>query len=222
MELRLLPGVDVQVVDRLAVGGRAGLGDARPFDVAGVTAIDVSNDGAALAAALGTDVRLVAPDDGKELARWTAPTKVVAVAVSEDRATVAAAGGDGTLHVWRVAGGEPVPARKTPAAITSLAWSGDAWRFPSWVFIVFYMALDLVGLLMDPQFGGGVNYIAHLGGWCVGVGVGFALTLTRFVESTRGEQFLPEMWGWLGDKPVKRKRKKQRRQPPNSGRNYDL
>ncbi|MGC1272929.1 MAG: c-type cytochrome domain-containing protein [Planctomycetaceae bacterium] len=104
---------------------RTGLGDGRPYDLAGATAIELSNDGAALAVALGSEVRLFAVSDEKELARWTAPSRIVALAVSDDRTTVAAASEDETLHLWRAAGGEPIPARKAPAAITSLAWSGE-------------------------------------------------------------------------------------------------
>ncbi|MFO0810035.1 MAG: rhomboid family intramembrane serine protease [Gemmataceae bacterium] len=104
----------------------------------------------------------------------------------------------------------------------SMIWTGDAWRFPSWVVILFYMTLDLIGLMTDGESGGGVAYVAHLAGMACGFGVGLVLTMTRFVESHRGEQFLPEIWGWLGEKPVKRRKRKRRPDAPTSERMPDL
>lgn len=101
--------------------------------------------------------------------------------------------------------------------IRSMMYTGDAWRFPSWVFIILYMALDLVGVLMQGQ---GVAYVAHLVGEFLGAVIGFALVMAHWVRAARGEKFLPEIWGWVKEevRPRRRRRKKRRRDlpPPTS------
>lgn len=109
---------------------RAGIGESQPFDDKideknEVTAIAGSTDGRACAVAVQNDVRLMATPDGQELGRWTAPSNVIAVAVSDDRSLVAAAGDDQTLTVWRTGAAEPVSSRAMPAAVTDVTFLAD-------------------------------------------------------------------------------------------------
>jgi hypothetical protein len=98
-------------------------------------------------------------------------------------------------------------------------YSGDAWRFPSWVFILFYMVLDLLGTVADRNSsGGGVAYVCHLAGECTGIGIGCALAASRWVTSDRGEQNLLEAMGFVeAPKPRRRKKRRPRIPPANSG-----
>lgn len=96
----------------------------------------------------------------------------------------------------------------------SVIYTGDAWRFPSWVFIAFYMALDLFGTVFDRNTGGGgVAYICHLVGAFAGIAFGCALVAARWVTSDRGEQNLLEAMGMI-EEPKPRPRKKRRRPKP--------
>jgi membrane associated rhomboid family serine protease len=93
--------------------------------------------------------------------------------------------------------------------VWDLLWmrlTGDALRLPSWVFIVFYMALDLYGTLSRDQ---GVAYIAHLGGELAGIGIASALILTGRIQSGRGENNLLELMGWVETQPRPRRRRKR-------------
>jgi membrane associated rhomboid family serine protease len=94
----------------------------------------------------------------------------------------------------------------------SWLYTGDAWRFPSWVFILFYMAWDFIGTL--KLFGeNGIAYACHLGGEVLGVMIAIGLVMARVVRSDRHEQSLPELWGWVpAEEP--RRRKRRRRPPP--------
>jgi membrane associated rhomboid family serine protease len=100
----------------------------------------------------------------------------------------------------------------------SFLYTGDAWRFPSWVFIAFYMVLDLLGSTLDRATGGGgVAYVCHIAGEFVGFGVGCLLVATRWVRSDRGEQNLLEAMGWLEEeRPRRRKRRRPKPPPPTS------
>jgi membrane associated rhomboid family serine protease len=95
----------------------------------------------------------------------------------------------------------------------SLRWFGDAWRFSSYWFILAYMTLDLIGTL--GRFGG-VAYLCHLAGECLGFGVTVGLVLAGVVRSGRGETNLLEAMGFAVAKP-KRRRKRRRRPPPEDG-----
>src|SRR5262249_30336251 len=99
-------------------------------------------------------------------------------------------------------------------------FTGDALRIPSWVLIAFYMALDLYGTLARHK---GVNYVAHLSGSACGIGIATALVLSGWIRSSRGERNLMEIWGWVRQRPRKRRRKKPRKQlpPANSETDFD-
>jgi membrane associated rhomboid family serine protease len=90
-------------------------------------------------------------------------------------------------------------------------WSGDAWRMPSWVFVLLYMILDLFGTL---QKGGGIAYAAHLAGEITGVALAIGLVQLGWVTSDRGEQNLPEAWGWVKEKPAPRRKRRKPKPPP--------
>lgn len=91
-------------------------------------------------------------------------------------------------------------------------WSGDAWRMPSWVFVLIYMCLDLWGTLRN---GAGIAYAAHLAGEIGGMALAIGLIQMRWVESDRGEKNLPEAWGWVAEpEPIRRRRRKPRKPPP--------
>jgi hypothetical protein len=102
----------------------------------------------------------------------------------------------------------------------SVLYTGDAWRFPSWMFIVFYMAWDLFGT-MRLTGESGVAYVCHLGGEVVGIAIACGLVAGGFVRSARGEQNLLELWGWV-EEPKPRKRKKRRPPPPPPKPDVDL
>jgi membrane associated rhomboid family serine protease len=90
-------------------------------------------------------------------------------------------------------------------------WSGDAWRMPSWVFVLIYMVLDLLGTL---QKGAGIAYAAYLAGEIGGMTLAFGLVKTGWVASDRGEQNLLEAWGWVEEAPPPRKRRRKPKPPP--------
>jgi membrane associated rhomboid family serine protease len=102
--------------------------------------------------------------------------------------------------------------------VRSLIWTGDAWRFPSWVFILFYFVWDLFGTLKLTGESG-IAYVCHLGGSLLGIALAWGMVIAGWVRSDRGEQTLPELWGWVERRP-RRKRKKRRPQlpPANSER----
>jgi membrane associated rhomboid family serine protease len=92
-------------------------------------------------------------------------------------------------------------------AVWDMFWmwiTGDALHFPSWVFIVFYMAMDLVGTL--TAWGGSVAYVCHLAGESLGIAVAAALVRAGQVTSDRGERNLLEIWGIVEDKGRRRRR----------------
>jgi membrane associated rhomboid family serine protease len=93
----------------------------------------------------------------------------------------------------------------------SMLYTGDAWRFPSWVFILFFMAWDLFGTLRLSGESG-VAYVCHLGGEVLGISVAIGLVMARVVHSDRHEKNLPELWGWVPEE--KPRRRKRRRRPP--------
>ncbi len=94
-------------------------------------------------------------------------------------------------------------------------WSGDAWRMPSWIFVLIYMILDLWGTL---QKGAGIAYAAHLAGEIGGAALAIGLVTAGWVTSDRGEQNLPETWGWVKEQPAPRRRRKKPKQlPPRVG-----
>jgi len=92
-------------------------------------------------------------------------------------------------------------------AVWDMFWmwiTGDALHFPSWVFIVFYMAMDLVGTL--TAWGGSVAYVCHLAGETLGVGIAVTLVRAGLATSGRGERNLLEIWGIVEDKGRRRRR----------------
>lgn len=92
-------------------------------------------------------------------------------------------------------------------AVWDMFWmwiTGDALHFPSWVFIVFYMAMDLIGTL--TAWGGSVAYVCHLAGAALGIAVAVALVSAGLVTSGRGERNLLEIWGIVEDKGRRRRR----------------
>ncbi|HTK77036.1 MAG TPA: rhomboid family intramembrane serine protease [Gemmataceae bacterium] len=92
-------------------------------------------------------------------------------------------------------------------AIWDMFWmwiTGDALHFPSWVFIVFYMAMDFVGTL--TAWGGSVAYVCHLAGETLGIAIAFALVRAGLISSGRGERNLLEIWGIVEDKGRRRRR----------------
>lgn len=91
-------------------------------------------------------------------------------------------------------------------------WTGDAWRMPSWVFVLMYMILDLIGMM---QKGTGIAYAAHVAGELAGVALAIGLIQMQWVASDRGEKNLPEAWGWVEEpQPVPRRRRKRKPPPP--------
>jgi membrane associated rhomboid family serine protease len=94
----------------------------------------------------------------------------------------------------------------------SMIYSGDVWRFPSWLFILFYMAWDLFGT-MKLTGESGVAYVCHLGGELVGIAVGGGLVVTGYVRSERGEQNLLELWGWVPERQPRRRKKRRPKLP---------
>jgi membrane associated rhomboid family serine protease len=92
-------------------------------------------------------------------------------------------------------------------AVWDMFWmwiTGDALRFPSWVFIVFYMAMDLVGTL--TAWGGSVAYVCHLAGATMGIAVAVLVVAAGLVTSDRGERNLLQVWGIVEDKRRRRRR----------------
>lgn len=92
-------------------------------------------------------------------------------------------------------------------AIWDMFWmwiTGDALHFPSWVFIVFYMAMDFIGTL--TAWGGSVAYVCHLAGETLGIAIAFALVRAGQIRSGRGERNLLELWGIVEDKGRRRRR----------------
>jgi membrane associated rhomboid family serine protease len=72
---------------------------------------------------------------------------------------------------------------------------GVVLRVPSWLFIAFYMAMDMIGTLSG--WGGGVAYVCHLGGQVLGITATTGLVLSGVVRSGRGERNLLEIWGMV-------------------------
>src|SRR5262249_35353357 len=96
----------------------------------------------------------------------------------------------------------------------SWLYTGDAWRFPSWLFILFYMAWDLFGTLKLTGETG-VAYVCHLGGEMLGIMLAVGMVMARVVRSDRHEKSLPELWGWLPEEqPRPRKRRRPKPPPP--------
>ena len=108
-------------------------------------------------------------------------------------------------------------------AVWDLAYmhlTGDVLRIPSWVFITFYMVMDLIGTMM--WWGGGVAYVCHLAGEILGIGIAMGLVLAGIVTSGRGEKNLLEMWEWVKEPEPEPKRRKRRRRPPPPRPTVDL
>src|SRR5438128_3148684 len=104
-------------------------------------------------------------------------------------------------------------------AVWDLWWvrlTGDALRIRSWIFIVFYMAMDLFGTLV--AWGGGVAYVCHLAGETLGIGIAAALVVSGAVQSGRSERNLLAVLGIVKDRRPRRRRKRSRPElpPPTS------
>jgi membrane associated rhomboid family serine protease len=84
----------------------------------------------------------------------------------------------------------------------SLQLSGDAWRFPSWLYILFYMALDLLGVLVGGQ---GIAYVAHLTGGLAGAALALGLLAAGLYPPDRGERNLLQVLGFQGDERPRRR-----------------
>lgn len=96
----------------------------------------------------------------------------------------------------------------------------DAWRVPSWAFILVFMAFDLWGTLRTDDAGGGVAYAAHLAGEFAGVGIAIGLVKTGLVNSVRGEKNLCEHLNWVKPGLPKQRRRRSplvRRPQPRGG-----
>jgi membrane associated rhomboid family serine protease len=74
----------------------------------------------------------------------------------------------------------------------SLRLWGDAWRWPSWLFLLFSMAVDLLGTLLGGQ---GVAYLAHLAGELAGVGLAVGLLAAGLYPPDPGERNLLQVLG---------------------------
>jgi membrane associated rhomboid family serine protease len=106
-------------------------------------------------------------------------------------------------------------------AVWDLWWvrlTGDALRIRSWIFIAFYMVMDLFGTL--TAWGGGVAYVCHLAGEMLGIAVAVGLVLTGQVTSGRGERSLLEMWGIVEDKRRRRRRRARPERPPATSEGF--
>jgi membrane associated rhomboid family serine protease len=64
---------------------------------------------------------------------------------------------------------------------------GTFWC-PSMGIILCYIILDVLGLVMSEA--SGVAYVCHVMGAVMGITVAVVLLLTRYIESTRGEENL--------------------------------
>jgi membrane associated rhomboid family serine protease len=107
-------------------------------------------------------------------------------------------------------------------AVWDLWWvrlTGDAFRIHSWIFIAFYMAMDLIGTL--TAWGGGVAYVCHLAGATLGFAIAFGLVRAGWIKSGRGERNLLEIWGIVEDKRRRRRRKRPEQPPTPSERRPD-
>jgi membrane associated rhomboid family serine protease len=90
----------------------------------------------------------------------------------------------------------------------SLTFTGS-FRVSSMWIILFYMVGDFYGCLRG---GGGVAYIAHLGGTASGIAATTTAVALGYLRSTRYEQNLLEMMGWEPPKRSKKKKKKKKKQ----------
>lgn len=89
----------------------------------------------------------------------------------------------------------------------SIAFSGSFTVSSMWM-ILFYLVGDLLGTLM-PGCGGGVAYVAHLGGAVAGIWWAATAVALGFYRPTRYEQNLLQLMGW--EPPTKKKKKKKKR-----------
>lgn len=99
---------------------RAGLGEVKPFDLAGVTAFAVSPDGTRIAVAVGNELRLIGLADGQTSSTWPLSSAASALTFASDGASVAALGADNTLSTWRLGDGQPGAARAMPSPATAV------------------------------------------------------------------------------------------------------
>jgi len=58
-------------------------------------------------------------------------------------------------------------------------------RFPAFVFLLFYMAFQALGSLLQMSGWGGVNYLAHLGGLGTGIAVALGVRMVRRRRAVR-------------------------------------
>ncbi len=118
--------------DLLATGGyrttrlwqRSAFQELTPrLDVAGVQAMAATADGALIAIAQGSDIKLLS-GDGKVVSAWSVPAAVAALAISSDGKRIAVISSDNVIRVWSPEGQELL-ARQSSAPATAIAFAGE-------------------------------------------------------------------------------------------------
>ncbi|HEV2947262.1 MAG TPA: rhomboid family intramembrane serine protease [Gemmataceae bacterium] len=103
-----------------------------------------------------------------------------------------------------------------PKNEVSILWwffiRGGIIEIASYWLLLFWFVGDLIGCFMS---GGGIAYVAHLGGAIAGFAVGLFLVVNDWVESPAGEENLLQVWGfresserwdWKGERRVTKKK----------------
>jgi membrane associated rhomboid family serine protease len=91
-------------------------------------------------------------------------------------------------------------------------WAGGKftgiWRISAFVVVLAYLAVDVIALLRGSVTVAG--FVSHLLAAGVGVAVGLVLLKVGWIKPERGEQTLPQLFGWLEvEQPVPKYLKKR-------------